>query len=124
MGLTYTLAGVANFNFTGNQRATLLMQISNPTGSDFPFINTEISGNVILNDVAVLGNAFVKLNNYLASGQSIVVPVDFEITNPTITGGVVAAAALLTQKGVNLDFDGQINVSGISYPLHLNYVVK
>lgn len=123
-GLLYNLVGVTNFNFTGAPRATLLIQIANPTSSDFPLLSTTISGHVILNGSVVLGNAIAHLDNYLRSGETVVIPVDFEIVNQSIASGIVALAALLTQKGVALDFDGILDIAGFVHPLHLNYVVK
>lgn len=122
--LVYTIAGVANIGLIGVPGATLIVQVLNPTSAAATLLGATIQGNIILNGSAVLGRVNATLSQIIPAGGSALIPVDFQFTNEVIETGVVAIAALIGQKGVDIDFDGYLLLSGLAMPLRLNYVVK
>ena len=122
--LVYTIAGIANLRLVGVPGATLIVQVSNPTGAAATLLGATIEGNIILNGSAVLGRVNAQLSQIIPAGGSALIPVDFQFTNEAIETGLVSIAAVIGQKGVDIDFDGFLLLSGLAMPLRLNYVVK
>lgn len=122
-GLNYSIVGVSSLNVINGLSAIINVRIQNPGVTPFPMYNTTISGQVNVNNSLSLGTATGTMNETLAPGSAIIVPVSVVVNPAILTGGLPAVLQLLNGSGVLFSFVGKITIGGVSSPLNLSYKV-